>query len=130
MSKRKFDYCQPCLENSGIKREATWLLPQSVDASNHIKFIMACDGHHEGWWDGADWDGSCLEVNLVELNRGDLHSPVHAYAPKDKTFSLCGIDVIGAYWTVANPKYATCHYCKDIARKAGYMGYGRRKDVK
>lgn len=57
--------CPFCAENLGIEREATWLLPQSTDAGKTITYVLACEGHHEGWWDGADWDGSGLERRLA-----------------------------------------------------------------
>jgi len=58
--------CRVCAldHDDEVARQATWLMPQSIDAGKTITFILVCDGHHKEWWDGADWDGRHLERRI------------------------------------------------------------------
>lgn len=58
--------CEPCKENSGLNRKATWRLPQSCDGGKTVTYMAVCDSHACGWWEGADWNGQHLEQKLVE----------------------------------------------------------------
>lgn len=55
--------CFFCLDN-GYEVPATRVMPQSVDEGSTVEMFACCDGHVAGWWDGADWDGSHLEIPL------------------------------------------------------------------
>jgi hypothetical protein len=58
-------WCLPCLDGGEpTKTQATWILPQSLDAGVTITYVSACNFHQEYWWDGADWDGSHLEYRI------------------------------------------------------------------
>lgn len=55
--------CAYCDEN------AARLMPQSVDRGVTVKMVPCCKNHASDWWEGADWDGNALEV---DLNKGLL----------------------------------------------------------
>ena len=52
------------IECSFCERRATALLPQSTDLGQTVSMVYCCPGHRTGWWDGADWDGRHLEVEV------------------------------------------------------------------
>ena len=60
----KMKHCEPCFELDGREIEATWKLPQSLDAGQTITFVYACDCHYDDWWGGTDWDGRHLEERI------------------------------------------------------------------
>ena len=39
-------------------------MPQSTDQGKTIRMFTCCANHRAGWWDGADWDGRLLEVEI------------------------------------------------------------------
>ena len=52
------------VECSFCEQRATALLPQSTDLGQTVSMVYCCPDHRYGWWDGADWDGRHLEVDL------------------------------------------------------------------
>lgn len=40
-------------------------MPQSSDLGKTVEVFGCCASHVIGWWDGADWDGRTLEVDLT-----------------------------------------------------------------
>lgn len=52
------------VECSFCEQRATALLPQSTDLGQTVSMVYCCPDHRSGWWDGADWDGRHLEVDL------------------------------------------------------------------
>jgi len=52
------------LECSFCEQRAVAQLPQSADQGKTIRMVPCCEGHRDGWWDAADWDGRNLEVEL------------------------------------------------------------------
>lgn len=53
------------VECSFCDRQAAALMPQSTDLGQTVSMVYCCSGHRDGWWDGADWDGRHLEVDLT-----------------------------------------------------------------
>jgi len=77
------------IECSYCERRAVALLPQSSDQGKTISMVHCCGAHRVGWWDGADWDGRTLEVELH-----DSHSDLRETSMSDQIFSgiyPCGI---------------------------------------
>lgn len=52
------------VECSFCEQRAVALLPQSSDLGQTVSMVYCCSNHRYGWWDGADWDGRHLEVDL------------------------------------------------------------------
>ena len=46
------------------ERRALALMPQSTDMGQDVSMVYCCADHRSGWWDGADWDGRHLEIDL------------------------------------------------------------------
>ena len=53
------------VECSFCDRQAVARMPQSTDLGQTVSMVYCCSGHRDGWWDGADWDGRHLEVDLT-----------------------------------------------------------------
>lgn len=54
------------VECSFCERRAVALMPQSTDMGQDVSMVYCCADHRSGWWDGADWDGRHLEINLYQ----------------------------------------------------------------
>jgi len=52
------------VECSFCDRRASALMPQSTDLGQTLSMVYCCTDHRSGWWDGADWDGRHLEIDL------------------------------------------------------------------
>lgn len=39
-------------------------MPQSSDQGATVRMVKCCTAHRAGWWDGADWNGRHLDVDL------------------------------------------------------------------
>lgn len=54
------------VECSFCEKRAVARLPQSTDLGKTFSMVNCCADHRAGWWDGADWDGRHLEVELLD----------------------------------------------------------------
>ena len=73
--------CFFCFENTGEEIEATRLMPQSVNQGKTVEMFACCNNHSYGWWDGADWDGHHLEIELEHLQNVQAGSSPLLTAP-------------------------------------------------
>ncbi|MFP3637546.1 hypothetical protein [Paraburkholderia sp. SIMBA_054] len=46
------------------EQAAVAVLPQSTDQGATVRMVRCCANHRAVWWDGADWDGRHLEVDM------------------------------------------------------------------
>lgn len=47
--------CHLCLVNQGEHVPAYALAPQSTDQGQTITWVLVCEAHGSGWWEGCDW---------------------------------------------------------------------------
>ena len=57
------------LRCSFCEEHAVAEMPSSSDLGKTVRMVRCCTGHRSGWWDGADWDGRHLEVDLLEAGK-------------------------------------------------------------
>lgn len=57
--------CEFCPGSIGEDTPAEFLVPQSVDLGQTIEWKFVCFSHYDNWWDGADWEGTCFELQPI-----------------------------------------------------------------
>lgn len=76
-----------CADSPQLASEAVWLLPQMFQEASSTaslamprrryrwRFILVCEGHAHGWWDGDEHPPGLPHYRLVE-------APVVAHSPQ------------------------------------------------